>query len=92
MNMGSFCDTFCLDQTLMLILAQHTMNYEKYLDYIEKHWDKMKFELLEDEEVHIALPNPFIAPNENFFGKDQFYWDSYFIILGLVESGTFCIE
>ena len=39
--------------------------------------------------MHIGLPNQFIAPSmsDGIFDQDQFYWDSYFIILGLISSG-----
>lgn len=32
------------------------------------------------------LPNPFIPASSDFF-KEQFYWDSYFIITGLITEG-----
>jgi alpha,alpha-trehalase len=45
--------------------------------------------LPEDKDAHIGLPNRFIAPSipEGIFQNDQFYWDSYFINLGLLELG-----
>lgn len=35
---------------------------------------------------YIEVPNVFVSPSSGQFHCDQFYWDSYFIILGLVES------
>jgi alpha,alpha-trehalase len=35
---------------------------------------------------HDALPNPFVPASTSFF-QEQFYWDSYFIMTGLVELG-----
>jgi alpha,alpha-trehalase len=32
------------------------------------------------------LPYKYIAPNNTIFKNDQFYWDSYFTILGLVKA------
>jgi len=61
--------------------------YKKYLDYIEKYWGKITFNLPRDKGAQIALPNSFVSPNRDIFKKDQYYWDSYFIILGLLESG-----
>lgn len=61
--------------------------YRKYLQYIDKYWKKSTFYSPKDTGIHIGLPEPFVAPNGTRFGDDQFYWDSYFIILGLVESG-----
>ncbi|MHC4479183.1 MAG: trehalase family glycosidase [Planctomycetota bacterium] len=62
-------------------------DYEKCLDYIENYWPKTTFDLPGDKGIHIGLPNPFVSPNNVIFKNDQFYWDSYFIILGLIESG-----
>ncbi|GAC1391149.1 MAG: hypothetical protein NVSMB46_02600 [Candidatus Saccharimonadales bacterium] len=36
---------------------------------------------------HIKLPHRFIAANNDYFAREQFYWDSYFIILGLLIKG-----
>lgn len=62
-------------------------DYRQCLDYINKHWKKITFYLPKDEKTHIGLPNKFVSPNSNLFKNDQFYWDSYFTILGLVASG-----
>lgn len=63
--------------------------YRDCIDYIEKIEKGLTLYLPEDKGVRLGLPNPFLAlsSNEGIFGKDQFYWDSYFIILGLIESG-----
>ena len=34
----------------------------------------------------VGLPNAISAPNDAYFAGTQFYWDSYFTILGLVDS------
>lgn len=34
----------------------------------------------------VKLPYSFCAPNDKYFAGTQFYWDSYFTILGLVDS------
>jgi alpha,alpha-trehalase len=65
---------------------------EKYNDcvkHIENHWDKLTFYLPEDKNIHIGLPDKFVSPTsrDGYFEYDQFYWDSYFIILGLLASG-----
>lgn len=64
------------------------LKYKKCISYIKKNQKELTFHLPEDKHVHIGLPNPFIAPSssEGIFEKDQFYWDSYFIILGLTET------
>ena len=63
--------------------------YKDCLDAIEKILDKITFYFPKSEGIHIGLPYPFVAPSgkRTLFENDQFYWDSYFIILGLTESG-----
>jgi len=54
--------------------------------YIKSYWKKITFEHPVDEGIHLGLPNKFIAPNNEIYKKDQFYWDTYFVILGLVRE------
>jgi len=63
-------------------------SYDGCLKYIELHWSRLTNYLPKDELIHIGLPNKFIMPSEkeSIFDKDQFYWDSYFILLGLLVS------
>lgn len=65
-------------------------DYKNCLEYIDNYWKKITFYLPKDKGIHIGLPNPFVAPSssEGIFENDQFYWDSYFIILGLIESNN----
>lgn len=64
-------------------------DYKNCLEYIENYWKELTFYFPKDKGIHIGLPNRFVSPSsrEGIFGNDQFYWDSYFIILGLIESG-----
>jgi alpha,alpha-trehalase len=57
---------------------------KQVIEYIKKDWKKPSF-IPSDQRLIVGLPNKFISPNKKIFNKDQFYWDSYFIILGLVE-------
>jgi alpha,alpha-trehalase len=61
--------------------------YKKCIKYIDKYWDKITFSFPRDKKIHISMPHQYVAPNGALFRNDQFYWDSYFIILGLLESG-----
>ncbi|MBU0722696.1 hypothetical protein KJ973_02600 [Patescibacteria group bacterium] len=61
-------------------------DYKECLDYISKYWNKITFYAAKDNGVHVGLPNKFICPNTTRYNKDQFYWDSYFVILGLINS------
>ncbi len=58
--------------------------YEACLDYIDKYWEKIICFFPEDVKTRIGLPHHFLSPNDSYFKNDQFYWDSYFICLGLL--------
>jgi len=62
-------------------------DYRNCLAYIKTYWVKITSYVPRDEGIVMALPHKFISPSEGIFKDDQFYWDSYFIILGLVVSG-----
>lgn len=60
-------------------------DYAACLNYIEKYWDEITCYHPSDKFTHLGLPNKFVCPNSGIYKDDQFYWDSYFIILGLVK-------
>lgn len=64
--------------------------YDKLLNHIESSWDTLQSDQLEETASHLALPHSFIAPSmhrvEGFVFREQFYWDSYFTILGLIDK------
>lgn len=62
-------------------------DYRSALKYVGAYWKKLTFYTPRDHGLSIGLPNRFVAPSEDYFSAQQFYWDSYFIILGLVVSG-----
>jgi len=66
-------------------------NYKDCLQYIEKYWKKLIYYYPKNKHIHIGLPNKFVVPNTRIFKKDQFYWDTYFIILGLVKCGRIAL-
>jgi len=54
-------------------------------DHITALWDKLTKRAREPKGSLIPLPNPYVVPGGRF--QEQFYWDSYFIMLGLEASG-----
>jgi len=54
-------------------------------EYINSSWSVLKYSETKDNGTLIALPNPYIIPGGRF--QEQFYWDSYFIMLGLLADG-----
>ena len=56
--------------------------------HIEMLWDVLQRAPDTDDQRHsslIALPNPYIVPGGRF--REIYYWDSYFTMLGLADSG-----
>src|SRR4051794_9169815 len=56
--------------------------YRACLDYIEAYWPRITRAQPQDEGTLIGLPHPYLCANHDMF-KELYYWDSYFIILGL---------
>ncbi|SHL90881.1 trehalase family glycosidase [Chryseobacterium polytrichastri] len=53
--------------------------------HIEKLWDELTRTAYEAKGTLLKLPKPYIVPGGRF--NEFFYWDSYFIMLGLQVSG-----
>jgi alpha,alpha-trehalase len=66
-------------------------NYNECLQYIEAHWRLLTCSHPKDRFIHLGLPHKFIVPSIDIFKKDQFYWDSYFTIIGLVKCGRIAL-
>lgn len=55
-------------------------------EHIEDLWPVLtKFPLRSENSSLLALPKPFIVPGGRF--GETYYWDSYFAMLGLAQSG-----
>ena len=53
-------------------------------EHIIELWDELEHKNRRDRGSLIALPYPYIVPGGRF--SEQFYWDSYFIMLGLAAD------
>lgn len=53
--------------------------------YIQTMWDALLREAPESTGSLLALPKPYIVPGGRF--GEQYYWDTYFTMLGLEASG-----
>ena len=62
-------------------------DYKECLQYIEKYWKELIYYHPKDKHLHLGLPNKYVMPCTRIFKKDQFYWDTYFTIVGLVKCG-----
>lgn len=58
-------------------------------EHVEALWPVLKRASDKSDEgsTLIAMPHPYIVPGGRF--REVYYWDSYFTMLGLVESGEF---
>ncbi|HWZ65199.1 MAG TPA: alpha,alpha-trehalase TreF [Patescibacteria group bacterium] len=56
-------------------------------EHINELWDILIHEQYRDKGSLIALPHPYIVPGGRFGA--QWYWDSYFVMLGLAESNRY---
>jgi len=52
-------------------------------------WDKLTKRAPKGSGSLIPLPNPYVVPGGRF--QEQFYWDSYFIMLGLEASERYTL-
>jgi alpha,alpha-trehalase len=72
-------------------------DYQPVLDHIERSWPAFTFRARKPglggwrnlfmRFAWVRLPYPAIAPNDRYFAGTQFYWDTYFTVIGLVVSG-----
>ncbi|MGB4420522.1 MAG: trehalase family glycosidase [Candidatus Saccharimonadales bacterium] len=63
---------------------------ERAIDYINDYWDKLIVRQEKTTTTLFGLPNPYVVPSkneDNFQFNEQYYWDSFFISIGLIESG-----
>jgi len=57
----------------------------KCLEYIEQYWETILCYQVIDDGTLIGLPYHYISPNHGMF-QEMYYWDSYFIALGLEST------
>src|SRR3989338_1404632 len=58
--------------------------------YIQSYWSKIKRYHPKDDETLLGLPKPYFVPayeGDHPFDFDElYYWDSYFIIQGMLDE------
>lgn len=59
-------------------------------EYIKNYWPKLTRFHLKDSDTLIGLPNPYLVPaheeGHEFDFNELYYWDSYFMIQGLLDD------
>lgn len=54
-------------------------------EHVTKLWDMLTVANHKNRGSLLALPHPYVVPGGRF--KEQFYWDTYFVMLGLAAEG-----
>ncbi|MGI8588226.1 MAG: trehalase family glycosidase [Chloroflexia bacterium] len=62
------------------------MDYAGVLAYIESYWPRITRTNQRDKETLIGLPRPYLIPSDGHMFGEMYYWDSYFMGLGV--AGT----
>lgn len=59
-------------------------------EYIEKYWKKLERYHPKDDDTLLGLPNPYLVPSSeeghDFDFNEMYYWDSYFMVQGMLDS------
>ena len=75
---------------ICLCFNNHMSKYELLLEHIDRQWNVLRTDYPQDSSSHLSLANSFIAPSvhrvEGFVFREQFYWDSYFTLLALIDT------
>jgi len=62
------------------------VDYAQVLAYIEGYWPRLVRRSPRQHGTRIGLPYPYMVPSDGTMFQEMYYWDSYFISLGL--TGT----
>lgn len=58
--------------------------------YISQYWKKLERTHPKDDDSLLALPNPYLVPayeeGHEFDFNEMYYWDSYFMAIGLMDK------
>jgi len=64
-----------------------TKKYSACKKYINDYWKEITYKTSKDRGLLIGLPNKYVSPSTGEFENKMYYWDSYFINLGLLSIG-----
>ncbi len=70
--------------------ALSAQNIDPALKYIDAYWPKLTRYHPKDDHTLVGLPHKYLVPGYNetapFGFNEQYYWDTYFIIQGLLDQ------
>ncbi len=61
-------------------------NSQQVLEYIDSYWSRIIRHNKEDKETLIGLPHAYLVPSDGDIFQEMYYWDSFFMALGVVET------
>ncbi len=56
------------------------------LEYIDGYWSRLVRYNHDDKQTLIGLPKPYLVPSDGEMFQEMYYWDSYFMALGLIGT------
>ncbi len=63
---------------------------ERALGYVEATWGELERNRSQDSDTLLGVPYPYFVPGnhprEGFIHNELYYWDTYFIALGLIDT------
>lgn len=62
------------------------MDFAPVLTYIAEYWPRIIRHNPRGEGTRIGLPRPYLVPSDGAMFQEMYYWDSYFMALGLVDT------
>jgi alpha,alpha-trehalase len=83
-NLHEFVATYFRDYLSQQRVDYHSNPENSIEQHVEELWNVLTRTAYKNTGSFIALPYPFIVPGGRFGA--QFYWDTYFTMLGLAES------
>src|SRR4051812_34344698 len=61
-------------------------------EYVAKYWENVKRFHPKDDESLLGLPKPYLVPSyrvkTGFDYNELYYWDSYFMVQGMLDAGN----
>ncbi len=62
------------------------MNRDAVLEYISAYWPRITRHNTHDQGTLIGLPHPYLVPSDGSMFQEMYYWDSYFMALGVMNT------
>lgn len=66
--------------------APNQEQVQALLEYINNYWPQIRRKQTQDDGTLLQLPHPYFLPSHRGMFQEMYYWDSFFIALGL--TGT----